>query len=401
LRWVERKEDWPGPKQKSNHETITPMKQAVPTSPTPKTSEPGLTLVIRSEDDGVLLAREAVREEDFTEAKTEAFRELFLRQGILEVSLADLPVRLRAIPVKDGPPNRCRGYAFEKTVSAGSGKKRTVFTMNSLERVATRVGNRLLESGALESGEDFVFELESGAPTAQAAPDPFADILGPTIRKSEMHFLQAELSPLLQNARSVNEADPDVFPVFYTEEAVQQAEAHSRKGSPADPNYESGAILAGPICSCPVSGEFFIVVCKVQEVTEADQTLVSLEYSGESWARIQKNIRKEQTENPAIRILGQAHGHNFLPNNGETCADCPTKPVCDVDNLFVSSDDKNWTRAVFSQQPWQLCHIFGLTARNDRINALFSLHDARLIRRGYHIIPDFDATAHPTISVLQ
>ncbi|MEM1294305.1 MAG: hypothetical protein AAGH89_03000, partial [Verrucomicrobiota bacterium] len=70
-------------------------------------------------------------------------------------------------------------------------------------------------------------------------------------------------------------------------------------------------------------------------------------------------------------------------------------------NLFVSSDDKNWTRAVFSQQPWQLCHIFGLTARKDRINALFSLHDARLMRRGYHTIPGFDPAAHPSISVLQ
>lgn len=372
-----------------------------PDTPSVATDEPGLHLLVRDEKERTLLAREVVRDEDFADAKTEAFRELFLRQGILDATLTDLPVRLRAIPVKDGPEHRCRGYAFEKTEPNSPGKKRCVFTMNSLETVATRVGNRLLESGALTSGQDFVFELESTIASPKPAAESYDDILGPTIRRSEMHFLQVELPELRKPAKGINQPDPDVFPVFYTEEALQQAEAHSRKGAPNDPNFESGAILAGPICTCPTTGEFFVVVCNVLEVTEADQTLVSLEYSGESWSRIQKSIREEQTQNPAIRILGQAHGHNFLPNEGETCEDCPTKEVCDIDNLFVSSDDKNWTRAVFSQQPWQLCHIFGLTARKDRINALFSLHDARLLRRGYHVIPDFDASAYSSISVLQ
>jgi hypothetical protein len=36
-----------------------------------------------------------------------------------------------------------------------------------------------------------------------------------------------------------------------------------------------------------------------------------------------------------------------------------------------------------------LCHIFGLTARGDKVNALFGLHDGRLQSRGFFTIPDF------------
>ena len=374
-------------------------------SPPPAASSEGVALqvALRREQGSDVLIRETVTEEDFSDAYTEAWRELFLRVGILDVPRADLPVRLLPIHAKDGDASRCQGYALENAGPNGKGKNRCVFTMYSLAGAATRAGNRLVERGLLQPGEQFFFELETARkPPQPAATDPFDDILGPTVKRSRVHYLQVALKPLQKAARAVNEPDDKAnFAVFYTEDALQKAEAFSRQGAKDDPDFESGAVLAGPICTCPETGEFFVVVCDILEVTDADQTLVSLEYSPHSWAKIQAAVRSRQQEAPALRILGQAHGHNFLPNEGKLCEECHSKEVCDVDNLFVSQDDKNWTKAVFSQQPWQLCHIFGLTARADRINALFGLHDARLLRRGFHVLPGFEPRDFPTLTATQ
>jgi hypothetical protein len=58
--------------------------------------------------------------------------------------------------------------------------------------------------------------------------------------------------------------------------------------------------------------------------------------------------------------------------------------------VFLSQDDRRWTRAVFARQPWQLCHIFGLAARGDRVHGLFGLHGGRLRERGFFVLPEFD-----------
>ena len=56
-------------------------------------------------------------------------------------------------------------------------------------------------------------------------------------------------------------------------------------------------------------------------------------------------------------------------------------------------------RAVFEHQTWAACHIFGLTAREDLVNGLFSLHDGRLLDRHFHLLPDFNSRDYPTVSV--
>jgi hypothetical protein len=48
-------------------------------------------------------------------------------------------------------------------------------------------------------------------------------------------------------------------------------------------------------------------------------------------------------------------------------------------------------RAVMPRQPWQLCYIFGLNARNERVDGLFGLHDNFLRQRGYWLLDESDA----------
>ena len=68
-----------------------------------------------------------------------------------------------------------------------------------------------------------------------------------------------------------------------------------------------------------------------------------------------------------------------------------SEAVCGRTSVFVSEDDLNWARAVFSRQPWHINHIFGLNARRENVHGLFGLRDGRQLERGFHVIADFDA----------
>ncbi len=104
--------------------------------------------------------------------------------------------------------------------------------------------------------------------------------------------------------------------------------------------------------------------------------------------------RQARPATRAHRILGQCHGHNFLPAGGAPpCEHCPTAKVCSRTSVFVSPDDRLWSRAVFSRQPWQLCHIFGLNARGEGVGSLFGLRDGQLLERGFHVIPEYPPRA--------
>ena len=119
----------------------------------------------------------------------------------------------------------------------------------------------------------------------------------------------------------------------------------------------------------------------------------SLSYSGKSWARIQAVLRARQAQpaTRAQRIVGQSHGHNFLPNDGAPpCELCYKQELCARTSVFVSGDDRQWCRAVFHRQPWALCHIFGLNARHDQVDSLYGLSGGRLEERGFFVIDSFD-----------
>ena len=112
---------------------------------------------------------------------------------------------------------------------------------------------------------------------------------------------------------------------MYTQDAFTRAEQFSRRGASDVPPTESGAVILGSLCACPDSGEFFVVATDVIELVDAEQTLASLTYSSRTWSRIQAVVKARQA-NPATRaerIVGQCHGHNFLPNfDGHECEVC-------------------------------------------------------------------------------
>jgi len=369
----------------NSHTTVPAAVKLAAETPAPSCS---LTVILRVESKGQTLTREPVMIADLAEARAEAWRECFLRKGWTRVPMAEADLRL--VPIfTENSASLCTGFVFEGALPDGT-TVRHEFSTRCLTDVAHRAGDRLVDLNILQAGQKFVYEVEAvHAPPTSAllhGADAGFEI---TVKTQPLRVLSVPLRPLLQQARAENLLDDSVHPVFFTEEALHAAERYSRKGSRTNPPVETGAALAGVLCSSPC-GEFFSVVTEALEAVDAEKTQFSLTFSSRSWSRIQTVIRARQAAQPAFRMLGQCHGHNFLPNEGQTCEACPTRPTCDLTNLFVSSDDRTWSRAVFSQQPWGLCLIHGLSARSDRLHGLWGMQDGRLRERGYFVLPEFD-----------
>jgi hypothetical protein len=90
-------------------------------------------------------------------------------------------------------------------------------------------------------------------------------------------------------------------------------------------------------------------------------------------------------------MVGQTHGHNFLP--GSACGACSKVADCQLTSVFVSTDDRAWSQAVFHRQPWHVCQIYGFNARGEYVHGMFTLRENRLQQRGFYVLPDFDPGA--------
>lgn len=349
-----------------------------------------LSIAIRLEQDGPEAAREPLVPDDLIDVISETWLEETLRKGRTSVTLDDLEVRVS--PTWSDRVRAYTGYTLECEDRAGNISRRR-FSVAGLEHVATRAAQRLILEGVLQPHDVYHYEL--AAEQSASATGALAGVRQPTMRTRPLAPLKTEIGPLLRRATPTGPTGEHAgpFEVFYTEAALADAERCARMGVQLYPPVETGGVLAGFLCTCPVSGEFFAVVVEVLEAHDADQAEFSLAYSSQTWARIQAvmDARQRHRKTRGMRILGQCHGHNFIPGDGAPpCEVCDRVPVCTRSSVFVSRDDWNWNRAVFRRQPWQLCHIFGLNARREQVQGLFGLRDGRLLERGFRALPDFD-----------
>lgn len=359
-------------------------------NPTVLSTSAFLAVVLRTGANEPKLAREPVSQPDLSELFAEAWRDGCLRKGHPDVPFAEAGLRL--VPTLDGNSViRCKGFALEVTPPGGQTTRR-VFGIRSLSHVARRAAEPLIAGGTLRPGQEYYYELvldHTRKPTLAPAPSkvPFAGAL----KSPSLTYLSVPLRPLLEKATAVNLVDDEVAPVFYTKEAYAKAERCSRRGAKELPPVESGGVLVGSLAACGDTGEFFCIVTDVLEVQEAEEKEFTLSYSSQSWTRLQTIMKARQAAHPerAERLVGQAHGHPFLPLNGKVCAECLKRPECSTRNTFASLSDEEWTAAVFARQPWALCHIFGLSARGDLHQQLHGWHEGRLQPRGFFLLPEF------------
>lgn len=361
----------------------------VPTKPA-KTGQ--LAVVVRLQSEGPEVLRVPVTDADLLGPQTEAWHLNVLRRRQPDVPLEALQMDL--IPLlKKEERNKCLGYAIEFTPPGGEEPVRTEFTVSSMQHVAERAARSLQDSSQLKMGESYFYELiwdRRPVTVARTAAEQGSFTI--TAHHPPLVFLTVPLPPLLAPARRHGEVD-DRWPfVLYTEEAFAKTERYARRGAQEQPPVETGAVLIANLCSCPETGEFYTVIVDALEVQDAEQTKFSLEYTNKSWMRIHTILKARQAQpaTRAQRLVGQGHGHNFAPLDGAPpCEICHQQAVCTRTSVFVSQDDRDWTRATFPRQAWALCHVFGVNARAELVHSLYGLRDGRLQERGFHIIPEF------------
>lgn len=373
-----------------------------------------LQLEIRADEHGEVLAVERVTAADLADARSELWFRERLRKGQPAVPMECLVPELRPVLHKAGG-TRCLGFAL--SLQSGQGPAAAlVFPRSLLEPAAMRAAQRLVAEGRLATGATYTYDLH-----AHEAHEggPSAGCLTPGVRllavaePEPLEVRQRSLAPLLSAARfvpapataraavaatassstaaSAAESGPGDHVVFMTERAFARAERSSRRGALQAPPVESGALLVGTLCSCPESGEMFALVDDALDAVHAEQSAYALSFSAATWHQVSRSLedRRAAPGGLGLRLLGSAHGHNFLPADGAPpCDACEHTEVCTRTSAVLSLDDEVWSRAVFHAQPWQLALVFGLSARGDAVHTLYGQHRGRLCERGFHLIPE-------------
>ncbi len=355
-----------------------------------------MSVEVKKSKEGRTLARVPVGNAELGEYVSEVWHQAFLRAGCPDVSLDQVVVQMTPLFVA-GTRGPLRGFAVATEDPAGK-PFRAEFTLHAVEHLAGQAAQQLVATGELQAGEQYRYELVlDDSPTDETAASPSADGSATTVTvcSSRLNYLSVRLPALMERSTVIGLADDTWPPVFYTEETFAKAEKFARRGGNRQPPVETGAMLVGLPCSCPQTGEFFIVVTDAWEATNAVSQKFSLEYSSTTWTRLQAILkaRQAQPSTRALRFVGQAHGHSFLPQGGAPpCVVCSqlAPENCGRHTCFVSVDDNVWSRAVFTRQPFQLCHIFGLTARGAPVHRLFGRRNGQLLERGLRIIPVFN-----------
>lgn len=346
-------------------------------------------IAMRREPTGPIIAREAVRESDFGDVTSELWMYALLRKHRPDVPLER--VRPRITPHYAAKRSgKLDGYRLE--VDSRGETHSLEFSISSLSPVAIRASRRLVDQGLVGEGDRLHWELSADCHEDEPSR---ADRAGNVIVREiprPLEHIAVPIRLLQEHARTIGTTDERDYPVYYLAGALLDAARLSREGSKHQPPIETGAALLGQLCSCPETGEFFAVVLAAEPLEAAEETRFSLSFSARTWQRIQSRLEqmRARPEGRAARLLGEAHGHPFAPQ--ELAGQRESQQAWgEADHTAWASDaDITWARAVFAKAPFQLNHIFGKTATGRDVHALYGLRNGTLGERGFAIIPRFE-----------
>ena len=332
--------------------SIAPHQRALP--PSKDRATPHFALSIRRDQHGPEVRRVDVPSAYLNDFHQELLLTHAYRRGMPEAQLDEMKIQMAPIYDEGNQKMRCRGVRVSVVNPRGDAFDRE-FSASLFSDVASRVVTELITEGVFQLGDEYHYELVIDEQSHQPPKSiPLGITFGTQSTQASPTYLKYELNRLVAQAEPVDGPNEKHFPVLYTREAFERAERCARRGADHQPPRETGAALIGSTCSCPTTGEFFIVVANALELTDAEEEKTRLAYTGKTWVRLQAILKAIQSrqETQTYRLLGQAHGHNFLPLDGAPpCEICATAKVCGRTSVFVSTDDRNWTQAVFGGAP--------------------------------------------------
>jgi hypothetical protein len=348
--------------------------------------------LITSSDNPRLLGRESVLTSDLALARDETWRE-GMRAGAL--GLQD-PVSF-SMEVKPGTRENSHLAGFNLELGTGQQRFGRRFGAHCLASVARRRVAELIRQRAIESETPFKYYLNSvpsgdgnGAASDQPADAP-TPVTGRVIKSTDsIAFETAPLADYLRRsevmprdtAPSEDEPEPPM-PAFIEDELWEQGLQLARRGG----NNESAAVWTGRVMRDTASPELFLVIDACIEAKHAEESELSVTFSGETWSRVREVLaqRRRRLQRPQERIVGAVHGHNFLPPANEAgqrmCEACAGEKYCGRTTALASVADFEWFAAVFAHQPWALSLIHGYNARGQNDWRLYHLANGGLAPR--------------------
>lgn len=360
---------------------------------------------LKKHDNGRLLGREVVKHSDLSLMRDETWLE-GVRKGALtplEPSLFDMDIVLG-----DRRDEGKAGYCVELTHNGE--RHRRSFSIHSLAPVAKRQLARLLQREAVDADVQCGYRLNS-VPPASASSAIVADkqknnfipagkLAKRVTRKTEpITFESASLADFNRQSEVINRANGSSegetegapMPVFTTREVWNQGYQLSRRGG----ECESAAVLTGRLMRDVDSPEVFLVIDACIEAEHAEESQVSVTFTGDTWARVRDVLeqRRKRLDRPHERICGTAHSHPWLPGVNEdgdnTCDTCPKVATCDRTTAVASEADFNFWQTVHGAgQPWSVLLIHGLTATGGDDWRLYHLADGSLVPRNIRCLKD-------------
>lgn len=330
---------------------------------------------------GRVLLERPLQPADLALCGSEFWREQFLRCGRPDVTFEDLDLALvlgRFVPGLD------RGFALRGRVrDSAEPWARLEFLHSALQVVWLDMTAALMKGGTPDPDARVTGRIvidAGGLPLGDAFRRPGVTYRPPALLRYPLRRFPEPAKP---------EAPwPAPFPVYYLAGAREDAERFARLGAAQSPPVETGCFLLGHPCSCPESGELFLVITEALLIEGAEAGPYHMEMTGRAWASLQAILRRRRESGSVARPVGFAHGHPFLPGmDASACPDCARRKECDVTSVFMSEEDRRWMASVFAhRRPWQVAHVFGLDARGGPAEGLYGLEGGAWAARTYNVI---------------
>jgi hypothetical protein len=289
------------------------------------------------------------------------------------------------------------------------------FSIYSLRDTAQRAITRLLQQKVLQADDTVNYYLTAipqsgadgspggsgpgdgngrsggGAPAIKVKPRS----QGLVLEEASLEKYLAASAPLTAGwATPPDPSDPSDTPeaapmiVLFERDAWEQGYRFARRGK----DVESAAVWTGRLLRDTASSEVFVLVEGCIEARSATESRYSVEFSGETWARLREQLdeRRKRLHRPHEIILGSVHGHNFTPAADEeghqACEACELRATCPRTTAVASALDIQWHKSVFVGQPFALLGIWGWTARGAEVWQLYGLADGTLAPRGARLL---------------
>ncbi len=360
---------------------------------------------LKKGDDGRFLGREVVQLSDLNLVRDETWLD-----GVRKGALTPLEPSVFSMNIVPGD-RREEGIAGYGVELSNNGEQHCrSFSIHSLSAVAKRQLARLLERETVDADVQCGYRLNTvpsaSASSAIAADEEECNFIPAsklakrvTRRTKPIVFEDASLADYMRrseliarhNGSGEKENGESPMPVFTTRDVWKQGYQMSRRGG----ECESAAVLTGRLMRDVDSPEIFLVIDACIEAEHAEESQVSVTFTGDTWARVRDVLeqRRKRLGRPHERICGTAHSHPWLPGRNEegdnTCDTCPKASTCDRTTAVSSQADFNFWQTVHGAgQPWSVLLIHGLTAAGEDDWRLYHLADGALVPRNIRCLKD-------------